>query len=51
LLPAFDAPVNLGDDAAGFVFARFFGCARSHASPNFGIALIAPLPYRSRSLW
>src|SRR6516165_5279326 len=37
------AVVNLGDDAAGFVFARFFGCARSHASPNFGIALIAPL--------
>jgi len=37
------AVVNLGDDAAGFVFARFFGCTRSHASPNFGIALIARL--------
>jgi hypothetical protein len=25
------------------VFARFFGCARSHASPNFGIALTGRL--------
>jgi hypothetical protein len=26
------AVVNLGDDATGFVFARFFGCSRSHVS-------------------
>jgi hypothetical protein len=32
--------VNFGDDAAGFVFARFFGCARSHASRRISLSKV-----------